>query len=70
MNLCAVTAGLSSPAYPQSSEQETMKRVAWMKHSGIRVKLSVWWKKNREKFFFGEGSVKPACYVPPQEENI
>jgi Fe-S cluster biosynthesis and repair protein YggX len=23
-----------------------------------------------EKFFFGEGSAKPAGYVPPQEENI
>jgi Fe-S cluster biosynthesis and repair protein YggX len=47
------------------------------------VKLSVWWKKNRdqtgilffleqemEKFFFGEGSAKPAGYVPPQEEEI
>jgi Fe-S cluster biosynthesis and repair protein YggX len=27
-------------------------------------------EQEMEKFFFGEGSAKPAGYVPPQEENI
>jgi Fe-S cluster biosynthesis and repair protein YggX len=27
-------------------------------------------EQEMEKFFFGEGSAKPAGYVPPQEEDI
>ena len=79
-------AGLDSPPWPGELGQRIFDNVskdAWklweerMKMILNEYRLMPWQKeaqdliaKHMEDFFFGEGSAKPAGYVPPQEEEI
>ncbi len=77
--------GLKAPPYPgelgkkiyQNVSQEAWK--AWLKHqtmiineyrlSPVDPRVRKMLEEEMEKFFFGEGSVKPPEYVPPDPKK-
>jgi len=74
--------GLSRPPYPGELGRRIYEQVSkeawqgWLKHqtmlinenrlSPIDPRARAFLEEQMEKFFFGEGSARPAGYVPPQ----
>lgn len=74
--------GLARPPYPGELGRRIYEQVSkeawqgWLKHqtmlinenrlSPIDPRARAFLEEQMEKFFFGEGSAKPAGYVPPQ----
>jgi Fe-S cluster biosynthesis and repair protein YggX len=74
--------GLARPPYPGELGRRIYEQVSkeawqgWLKHqtmlinenrlSPIDPRARAFLEEQMEKFFFGEGSARPAGYVPPQ----
>jgi Fe-S cluster biosynthesis and repair protein YggX len=74
--------GLARPPYPGELGRRIYEQVSkeawqgWLKHqtmlinenrlSPIDPRARAFLEEQMEKFFFGEGSARPAAYVPPQ----
>jgi Fe-S cluster biosynthesis and repair protein YggX len=78
--------GLAQAPYPGELGRRIYAHVSkeawqmWLRHQTMLIneyrltpmdpKTRKFLEQEMEKFFFGEGSAKPAGYVPPQEEGI